>query len=603
MDFADVAEFLTRIEATRKRLEIRDLLVELLKATPRDQVGDLAYLLQGALGPPQDGLETGLSVKTILGAIAKASGTEERVLERALIKMGDLGTVAQEAMGTKVQMSLYHEPVTLERVMVGLRQIARIEGTGSQNKKQGTLAELMMAASAEEARYITRAAEGRMRIRVQDITIVQAAAFAFRVTTDDDGEIADWDKLDDDAKVVRKIQVGEVEKAFFLSSDVSYAVRWAAGLEEGEPAIEHGRPIRPMLCERLSSVEAILEKIPEPIWEYKYDGLRVQVHIYGGEVKLFSRRLEELTGSFPDVVAALKKAFKGSSTVVEGECVAVDADGGILPFQLLSQRRGRKEDLERVIGEIPVAVYLFDCFSTDGKVVIDSTTQEREDLLNELFEWDDRVLLSHRTTTGDPEKVNAFFEASLAANCEGLIAKDPAAIYSAGNRGWQWIKLKKDYLEGQADSYDLVIVGADHGEGRRSGWFGAFLMAVRDESGRLETVCKLGTGFTDEMLTEFTEMLKPLIIPVPDASLDVEVDANVWLEPKIVLEVEAAEVTESQRHTAGRQVLGHGLGLRFPRYVGRVRDDKGADQATTSEEVAGIFERQRSRVTDGQGRE
>ncbi|HLC71022.1 MAG TPA: ATP-dependent DNA ligase, partial [Candidatus Nanoarchaeia archaeon] len=350
--------------------------------------------------------------------------------------------------------------------------------------------------------------------------------------------------------------------------------------------IHVGRPIKMMLCQRVDEIDEIAEKMPgEFAVEAKYDGERVQVHKdVKGKMTLFSRRLETITTQFPDLVKELEKHVEGKEFVIEGEIIAIDAQENHLPFQTLMQRR-RKYNVEKYMKDIPVIVKLFDILYWNGNSWMHEPYQERTQLLAKIVSKGKHVMLADKIVTDDISEMDRFFHDMLKEKYEGVIVKSLIGGYQAGTRGWNWIKWKKDYVQDMSDTLDLVIVGAFHGKGKRSGVYGALLCAAYNEKEDVfETVCKLGTGLTDEVLAELPVKLLKYKLEHRPARLRVkkEMEPDVWFEPKIVVEVLGAEITKSPFHTCGS-----GLALRFPRFI-QFRENKKAEQATTSKEVEGM---------------
>jgi ATP-dependent DNA ligase I len=397
----------------------------------------------------------------------------------------------------------------------------------------------------------------------------------------------------------------KIENAYNVSSDLGEVARVLTtenlkGLEKIK--LKPGVPLRAMLAERLSSLDEIFKKLKgECAFEYKYDGLRIQAHLTD-DVQLFSRRLENITSQFPDVQERLKESFKGKSAVVEGECVPVDVNTGeLLPFQQVSHRRGRKYELSRAMDEFPVVLFLFDLLYYDGKDFTSEPLQVRREKLTEIFNETEHIKFSHILITKDQEEAKNFFEESLANGSEGLIAKSiqPDSFYRAGSRGWQWIKYKREYKAEMTDSVDLVVIGAFAGRGRRAGVYGALLMAaynqVKDE---FETVCKVGTGFSDEVLAQIPEKLKEHLIENKHARVNAEMKADYWFNPNLVMEIVGAEITHSPIHTCARGVVAAnaGMAVRFPRFVGNWRTDKKPEDATSSEEIVKMYKQQLKQI-------
>ncbi len=327
---------------------------------------------------------------------------------------------------------------------------------------------------------------------------------------------------------------------------------------------------------------------------------------------MFSRRLENLTDQFPDVQKFLADSLRGKECIVEGEVLAIDINTGALrPFQEISRRRGRKtglgEDARKetalaeggqahatMMDEIPVAVYLFDCMAVDGETVMEEGYMTRRDRISQLFGLDEKVQLSTMQTCRDAAQVEAFFQQAVQDGAEGIMCKALDARYKAGNRGFDWIKYKTDYTEDLVDTMDLVAIGAFRGRGRRAGWYGALLMAAYNpDAGRWESVCKLGTGFDDETLKALEPKFRDHVVETRPAEVDADMEPDVWFRPAIVMEVQAAEITLSPVHRAAwnRFRPDSGLAARFPRFT-RWRDDKSPQQATSSAELAAMYELQ-----------
>ncbi len=584
MDYSELTRTYEEIEATMKRLEMTSYLVELLKSTPQEIMDKVVYLTQGKLYPDFMGIELGIAEKLALKAISFATGIDENRVNKAWIKSGDLGLVASDMVANKKQTSLFSSPLTVERVYTNYENIAKASGARSQDLKIKLIADLLHDASPTEAKYIVRTVVGKLRLGIADMTILDALAVAFA------------------EKEARE----EIERAYNVCSDLGKVAKVLRneGLDGLESIkLEVGIPLRSMLCERLSSLTEIFEKLGECAFEYKYDGLRIQAHIENGkEIKLFSRHLENITEQFPDIIERFPAAFKRGSAVLEGECVPVDINtGDLLPFQQVSHRRGRKYEIKSAMEDYPVVLFLFDCLYLDGEDLTLTDYLFRRKKLEECINSSEEIRLSEMIVTSADEEANQFFLKSIEAGCEGLIAKsiEPNSFYRAGSRGWQWIKYKREYKSEMVDTVDLVVVGAFAGRGRRAGSYGALLMAsYNDEDDIFETVCKLGTGFSDEFLEELPERLEPDKIGHIHARVRSEMKANFWFAPTIVLEVLGAEITLSPVHTCAYNKVREksGLAIRFPRFTGNWRGDKKGEDATTSNEIISMYKSQLKQV-------
>ncbi len=583
MLYSTIAETFEKIEGTTKRLEMTDYLVELFKRTPPELMDRVIYLTQGKIYPDYMGIELGIAEKLLLKALHEASGIPEKEIEELYIQHGDVGVVAEDVIRRKKQMSLFSEELTVERVYSTFVEIAQKEGKGAQDFKVKRLANLFHDSKPIEARYLSRMAVARLRLGIADMTILDALAIAF-------GDKSDREK---------------VERAYNICSDLGLVARTVAekGIEGlREIRIQVGIPIRAMLAERLKSLGEILEKMGgKAAFEYKYDGIRIQAHI-GDETKLFSRHLENLTEQFPDIVEALREAFKGKNGIFEGEAVPVDlSTGEMLPFQVVSRRRGRKYGVKEAMEEYPVVIFLFDALYLNDEDLTVRPYLERREALKSSFEETDRVKISTILITDKVEEAERFFNEAIDVGCEGIMAKSISddSIYKAGARGFLWIKYKKDYKSEMTDTVDLVPVGAFMGRGRRAGKYGALLMAAYNpDRDMFETVCKLGSGFTDEDLERLPEIFKPYLIEERHPRVDSKMEPDVWFVPNFVLEVLGAEITLSPNHTCAYNRIkeGAGLAIRFPRFTGNWRDDRGPEDATTTEEMVRMYEMQLKKV-------
>src|SRR2546428_2044524 len=336
-----------------------------------------------------------------------------------------------------------------------------------------------------------------------------------------------------------------------------------------------------MLAERLSEPQEILEKMNgRAAAEYKYDGLRIQAHLSNRKVTLFSRRLENITDQFPDLHTLLKQGIVDDELILEGEAVPVDpSTGELLPFQLVSQRRGRKYELEKTIQEIPVALFAFDLLYNGGVDYTQLEFPRRREALAKLIRRNERLDLSRQNIVTKSEQLDDFMQQAVADGCEGLMIKSigPDSIYKAGARGWGWIKYKREYKSEMQDTVDLVVVGAFAGRGRRGGTYGALLLAAYDKSDDVfRTVCKCGSGFTDKDLDELPKLLEKYRVDHVHPRVDSKIEADAWFVPGLVLEIVGAEITLSPIHTCGMNSIrpGAGLAVRFPRFTGKYREAK-----------------------------
>jgi DNA ligase-1 len=580
MLFQDIAKVYEQLEARSSRLEMTDILASFLRTVDCASLPKVIYLTQGQLYPDFYPNKLGLADRLLLKTMVMATGMREEQVQEIWLKEGDPGIVAQRVFQSRKQTTLFSEPLTLERVHDSLVKITEAEGNGSQELKMKILSKMFSDATVEEAKFLSRIVSGKMRLGVAAMTVVDALTVAFATKEDR----------------------GSVERAFNISSDLGEVAHLlcSQGIQAvRDMKVRVGSPMRAMLAERLPSPKEILERMGgKAAFEYKYDGVRVQAHITKEGITLYSRRLEDLTGQFPDVAKALRAAFKGEAAIVEGECVPIDLNTGeLLPFQEVSHRRGRKHGLDDAIEDYPVKVFLFDCALMDGSDLTSRPYLERRGALERGFERTEDVRLSEMRMLEDEPSVEVFFQEALKDGCEGLMAKsvDEGSVYRAGSRGFLWIKYKKEYRSEMTDTVDLVVVGAFAGRGKRAGVYGALLMATYNEEGDVfETVCKLGSGFDDATLAKIPPLLEPYKVKQPHQKVVSKMEADFWFEPAIVLEVLGAEITISPIHTAafGRLREGSGMAIRFPRFTGRFREEKGPREATTTQELEGMYSRQ-----------
>ncbi len=551
MRFLELARLYEQLEKTSSYNTMRDILSKFLKKTPKEELERVAYLTLGQIASQFADINLGMAGKMAIKGIAMASGRKEEAILQQAKKLGDLGKTAEQYPG--------RGNLTVKTVFETLHKIAEASGTGSQEKKITLLAGLLSQASALEARYLARMVIGDLRLGVGDKTVLDALAIAYT-----------------GGKEARK----ELEQAYHVCPDVGVIARTLAhkGIKKiKEIDIEIGIPIQSMLCQRIKNIEEVGKKIGYPVVvEEKYDGERIQVHKKGNKIKLYSRRLEDITLQFPDIVEAVKKAVKAKDCVLDSEVMPVDAKGNLLPFQILMQRR-RKYDVEEYAKKIPVALFVFDVLSINGKSLLKESYKKRYELLQKNLKETNKIKLTIRKVCTDSECIEDLFNMTLEHGGEGVVIKNLSGPYEAGVRGWNWIKWKPEYVKGLRDTFDLVVVGAYFGRGRRAGTYGALLCAAyNDKKDKFETFCKLGTGFTDKELAGLPKKFKKIEHKPARLEISKSMQPDVWLDPRIVVEVTGAEITKSPNHTLG-------YALRFPRFL-RWREKK-AEQATTAKEI------------------
>ncbi len=581
MLFSKVVEYFEKMSETSRRLELSEIYKDMILESGED-LDYVLYLSKGMVAPDYEGIEIGLAEKTIISTLRKITGKDEETIMKRYGEIGDLGTVSQELMALPGQTSLFSEELTTSEIFRSLKKIATIKGSGTSVEKERIFMDLMIRASPVESKYIVRILQGRLRLGVSDSTILYSLRLAFAPS----------------------LEQSDVEEIFNFHPDLPYVARI---LKEGKDDIiknagpEPLIPVRVMLAERLQSIREILDKMGgAAAFENKYDGLRIQIHKKGEIVKTFSRSNEETTLQFPEVTKFFK-SLPYESLIVDGEAVPFNNETEeIYPFQAVSMRRGRKNDIGKYEEEIPIVVFLFDIIYFEGKQLNHEPYLKRTELLRTKFSEGERIRFAKRIISDREDEIEKFFETSISTGCEGIVAKDvrEESIYRAGARGWLWIKYKRDYRNELADSLDLVVIGAFYGHGKRKGNYGALLLAsYNKEEDTFESVCKLGTGFSDEMLASLKSLFSELVSENMPARVKSDMKPDVWIYPEKVIEVIGAEITKSPIHTCSKTILkDQGLALRFPRFTGKFRTDKKAEDATSSEEIYEMFKNQTKNI-------
>ncbi len=553
MLYKELVELYKRLEKTTLKTLKTKFVADFLKKVEDPELLEIVpYLILGKVFPDWDERELGVGEKLLIRAVSMATGVNSDEIENSVKDTGDLGESVALALQKRKQKSFFSQPLTIKRVYSTLVKVAETTGEGSQDRKLKYLANLFMDASPEEGKYLARTILGTMRTGVAEGLLRDAIAEAFRV----------------------KVEL--VERAYMLTSDFGFVAK-IAKLEGDEGLskvkIQVGKPIKPMLAQMAANVrEALIEMGGEAEFEIKYDGARVQVHKDGDKVVIYSRRLENVTKSIPEVVERVKNALKPEKVIVEGELVAVGEGGRPRPFQYVLRRFRRKYNIEEMIEKIPLELNLFDVLYIDGESMIDVQLIERRKTLESIVETNEWIKVAENLITKNPEEAEEFYQRALELGHEGLMAKRLDSVYEPGNRGKKWLKIKPTM-----ENLDLVIIGAEWGEGRRSGVLSSFLLGAYDPvRGDFVPVGKVGSGFTDEDLIEFTKMLKPLIKK--------EHGKFVEIEPKVVIEVTYQEIQKSPKYESG-------FALRFPRFV-VLREDKGPEDADTVQRIAELYQLQ-----------
>lgn len=611
--FGIVADTFENIAETTKRLEITNLLTNTFRSIIRGGLSDdllaAVYLASNTIAPQHQGIDLGIGDATLIKCLAEATGRKEANIKADYREAGDLGSVAMASRSTQRTM-FQPAPLTVKGVLQEFRVIATTAGTNSVDQKKGRIKKLLVAAKGSEAGYIVRALQGKLRIGLAQQTVNAALTHAIVLEANKTASL----KLDANALADELLKAVDIVKLVF-SECPSYDLVVPALLDVGIDGLQEkcqfkpGAPVKPMLAKPTTGVAEVLNRFSDVEFtcEYKYDGERAQVHLLeDGSIKIFSRNQEDNTPKFPDIVSKFKNYLnnvdgKITSVVIDCEAVAYDREQDkILPFQILSTRGKKNIKIEDV--KVQVALYAFDCLYLNGKSLLrEPMSVRRRALYNSFSETKGEFLFATAKTSKDVEELQVFLDESIAANTEGLIVKTMDATYEPSKRSLNWLKLKKDYMEGCGDSLDLVPIGAWHGRGKRTGVYGAFLLACYDEDGEeFQTICKIGTGFSEVDLETLSKALEPHLIeaPRPYYKYPEGMAPDLWFDAKLVWEVKAADLSISPTHKAAMGLVdpNKGIALRFPRFL-RSREDKEPEMATNAHQVADFYNAQANKQT------
>ncbi len=551
MDYSALVEVYEGLITTPSKLEKTAILANCFKKTPKSLLQIMPHLITGDVFPEWD-VELGVGPGLLYNSIAFVTGVSKRKLEDSIREHGDTGLAVKELFERKPQTTLYSQKLTVEGVYENFKRIAAASGKGAQDKKIKFLSDLLSNATASEAMYIVRTILSELRIGVAEGLVRDAIASAFDV----------------DVKVV--------ERAIMLTNDLGLVAHTAAAAgEEGlnKLSVMVGRPLRPMLAQAMPTLEEALIGAGKPALEVKYDGARVQIHKKKDSIRIFSRRLEEVTPALPDVVEYAVRAINADEVILDGETVAVDPlTRKPKPFQDILRRFRRKYGVKKKMEEIPFETYIFDVLYMDGELMIDLPFSKRRQALESIMDPKvERFKLAEQKITDDLPEAEEFYNRSLEKGHEGVMVKNLDARYMIGSRVGYMYKVKP-----VAESLDLVIMGAIWGEGKRAGWLSSYYLGARDELDEFKYVGRVATGVTEEQLAEYTELLKPLI--------EFQTGKEVRLVPEVVVEVGYQEIQKSPKYDSG-------FALRFPRVI-RLRDDKSVEDVDPLERVEELYKRQ-----------
>jgi DNA ligase-1 len=615
--FAYFADVLADISATSGRLQCQRHLTRFFWAVLLRSPADLlpaVYLASNKLAPAHEGVELGIGDALLVKVISEVCGMTEARLKEEYRQTGDLAEVAQ-AKKAKVVTLVKPKPLLLSEVFKTYREIATASGKDVQTKRQGLIRKLMRDAKGPEVNFIVRGLQGKMRIGMAEPTVIVSLGYALELRALGAKNVAN---MTPEALQAHLNLAGEVLSRIFHEVP-SWDIVLPPLLEEGIPqgaangaalprafSIRPGLPVRPMLAHPTTGITKILDRFQGKKFtcEYKYDGERAQIH-YQADLKepfsIFSRNSETHTTKYPDIIhmmpSRLNPEKKITSFILDTEAVAVGPNGELQAFQVLQHRSRKGVSLSDIT--IPVCVFAFDLLYLNGVPLLELTLEQRREKLAEYFIPEKgKLQFATQLNSDDVEEVQAFLAQSVVDGCEGLMVKTLTedATYQPAKRSYSWLKLKKDYMEGCGDTLDLVPIGAFYGKGKRTGVLGGFLLACYDASNdEYQSICKIGTGFSDSDLETLTASLMPTVIQAkPRHYLSADaVEPDVWLADQFVWEIKAADLSISPVHKAAIGIVAQdkGIALRFPRFL-RVRDDKGPQQATTASQVATMYQAQ-----------
>jgi DNA ligase 1 len=579
VEFARLAHTFEELERTSSRLALIDLLTEPFRSVERpEELERVCYLVQGRVAPFFEALEMGMAEKTVARSIAIAAhSTPEEVLQR-YATLGDMGLVAEQLWKEAEAVS---DALSVDEVFLELRAIAQTSGRGAIEQKIARLADLLGRADGVSAKYVVRILLGNLRLGIGDATVLDALAKAR------------WNDVKKrkllEGAYNKTSDLGLIGRTIFDHPDDEEAERAVATLD-----IQVGKPIHSQLAERLPSAEAIIAKMGTVVAQYKYDGLRAQIHKNGDQVTIFSRNLEDQSHMFPELIAGTLEQVRAESAILDAEALAYNATSEeFLPFQETTRRR-RKHGIEAMAEQLPLKAFVFDMLYKDGVSLLDVPLQERLKILAETIEVDDTLMRTASHTVSDAHTLTLLFGDAISKGLEGLVVKKQESRYEAGARNFNWVKLKRHSAGALNDTIDCVLLGYLYGRGKRAALgAGSLLVGLYDpQQDQFVTVTKIGTGLSDEQWRSIRERTRGLEVDHRPARVSSLIEPSVWVEPQLVLEVLADEITRSPIHTAGKVGDEPGYALRFPRLVSFREADKQPEDATTVQELIELYQSQ-----------
>jgi DNA ligase-1 len=580
MEFAHLARTFEELERTSSRLSLIELVTQLFRSIEQpEEIQQVCYLMQGRVAPFYEALEMGMAEKSVSKAIALASHSTPEQIEALYAKLGDLGLVAEQVCSEEKDVP---SPLSIDDVFEELRAIAHTAGKGAVEHKSARLVSLLRQVDSVSAKYVVRILLGNLRMGIGDATVLDALAKAR------------WND-------VKKRKL--LEGAYHKISDLGLIARTLWEHPEEEEAqrviaamdVQVGKPVHSQLAERLPTAEAIIAKMGTVVAQYKYDGLRAQIHKDGEQVTIFSRNLEDQSHMFPELIEGTRKQIQAESVILDAEALAYNATSEeFLPFQETTRRR-RKHGIEVLAQKLPLKAFVFDILYKDGVSLLDTPLLERLKILEEtMHPTDETLMLTASHQIQDAHELILLFDEAVSLGLEGLVVKKPESRYEAGARNFNWVKLKRHSAGALGDTIDCVLLGYLFGRGKRAALgAGSLLVGLYDpEQDLFVTVTKIGTGLSDEQWRSIRERTRGLEVDHRPARVSSLIEPSVWVEPQLVLEVLADEITRSPIHTAGKVGAEPGYALRFPRLVSFRERDKQPEDATTVQELIELYESQ-----------
>ncbi len=579
MEFARLAHTFEELEGTSSRLTLIELLTQLFRSIERpEEIEQVCYLVQGRVAPFFVALEMGMAEKSVTRSLALAYHTTPEHVEALYATLGDLGLVAGQV---NREAGSVPTVLSVDGVFLGLKAIAQTAGKGAIEHKSARLIDLLNRVDDVSAKYVVRILLGNLRLGIGDATVLDALAKAR------------WNDVKKrkllEGAYNKTSDLGLIGRTIYEHPDEEEAQHAVAALD-----VRVGKPIHSQLAERLPTAEAIIAKMGTVVAQYKYDGLRAQIHKDGQQVTIFSRNLEDQSHMFPELIAGTLGQVRAERVILDAETLAYNATSEeFLPFQETTRRR-RKHGIEAMAEQLPLKAFVFDILYKDGVSLLDTPLAERLKILEETIEVDDTLMRTASQTVSDAHTLTLLFDEAISKGLEGLVVKKQESRYEAGARNFNWVKLKRHSAGALNDTIDCVLLGYLYGRGKRAALgAGSLLVGLYDpEQDQFVTVTKIGTGLSDEQWRSIRERTKGLEVDHRPARVSSLIEPGVWVEPQLVLEVLADEITRSPTHTAGKVGAEPGYALRFPRLVSFREGDKKPEDATTVQELIELYQSQ-----------